>query len=473
MSRRILILCRQSLTRGDTVSLAVQRATLTAHYEGRGDTVVGVLESENTRGWREDRADLSEAIARAKADEYDTLAVYSIDRLARKVRILETVADELAAVGVGLDSFSETWASDPFMRQIAGALAEKFTTDLSKRMRGVVAYKVGQGHHQGPAPFGFARGENDRLTPGNDAPAAAAMFTLRMHGLGRRAISDRLRADFGASLDASSILRSLRNPAYAGAVTGPGGAIVWEAHEGIVSRETWERVQALLASRSRAPRTAEPHWLEGISFCGCGSPLYRNEVRAGMLHLRCGNMLNGRGCANPKSGMRATLLEEAVIELFARDLDAVARASAAAVVARLVEAQEVRAPSWDKERARLVKQGERLIARRERLVEMRTDGDLSRDDFRAKLATIDAECSKIAAALAAGPEPIDASFVRQTIEAAKAAGARLRELALTDTAALRMAFLSWGGRVIVYDEPTVSYSPEITDLVSAARAEGV
>ena len=131
MSRRVLILCRQSLTRGDTVSIPVQRTTLTAHYEGRGDTVVGVLESENTRGWKEDRADLTEAVARAQAGNYDTLAVWSIDRLARKVRILETVVDGLAKVGVGIDSYSETWASDAFMRQIAGAIAERFTKDLS------------------------------------------------------------------------------------------------------------------------------------------------------------------------------------------------------------------------------------------------------------------------------------------------------------------------------------------------------
>src|SRR5262245_28611576 len=117
---RVVVLARQSLTRDDSTSIGTQVRVLTAKHEDQGDRVVAVLRAEDTRGWQERRDDLDEAKARAARREYDVLAAWSIDRLARSVRVLETLVHELAAHGVAIACHTEPWAADPFARQIAG-----------------------------------------------------------------------------------------------------------------------------------------------------------------------------------------------------------------------------------------------------------------------------------------------------------------------------------------------------------------
>jgi DNA invertase Pin-like site-specific DNA recombinase len=282
--RRVLLLLRQSLTRSDSISIPVQRDTLTRHYQAKGWTVVDALAAENTRGWREKRDDLDDAKARAARGEYDVLAAWSIDRFARNVRILETLCHDLARFGVTIDSYNEPWANEPFMRQIAAALAEKFSSDLRRRMTETVTWKVSEGHHQGAAPLGLVRTDDDRLAPGADADAARLAFRLRLEGRGSPSIARELRERFGIVVPAESVVRLLRNPAYAGGVTGPGGLVVWDAHEPIVDRATWEAAQALIDSR-RGGRGAQASWLERLVWCGCEKPMYL-VTRASRHHSR-------------------------------------------------------------------------------------------------------------------------------------------------------------------------------------------
>lgn len=466
MSRRVCLLLRQSLTRSDSIGIPTQRDALTAHHEARGDTIVATIVAENTRGWKEDRADLTEAVALAKRDAIDTVSVYAIDRLARNVRILETVVHELAHYGVGIESLSEPGISDPLFRQVLGAIAESFSRSLSVRMRSVVLAKVNDGRHQGPPPWGFVRGGDDRLVPDDDTKdAVTTAFRMRLEGYGRRRIRDELAARFGSAPDPASIGRALRNPAYAGGVRGPGKVIVWDAHEGIVSRETWEAVQRARAERPKTPRRSDPHWLDGFCFCGCGSPLYRAETKPGSVILRCGASLDQRTCRNPVKGIGLERAARIVRQRFGADLAAVAAMRPAGAVRAMVARRA--GGGDDAAHRRLLQRRERALLRRERILEQRADGLISRESCRVKVEAIDAEIADVDGTIAAGPAPVDAAAVGRAIGAATDL---IGVVARAEGDLMRAALATVGARlVLVEGGPVLTYQEPFAGLVGVAR----
>ena len=69
---------------------------------------------ETASGTRSDRPQLAEALEFAR--EGDTIAVWRLDRLARSLRHLIEIADDLSRRGVGLRSLNETGVSSPHRR---------------------------------------------------------------------------------------------------------------------------------------------------------------------------------------------------------------------------------------------------------------------------------------------------------------------------------------------------------------------
>ncbi|MBX3467161.1 MAG: recombinase family protein [Planctomycetes bacterium] len=194
-----------------------------------------------------------------------------------------------------------------------------------------------QGKLSGPVPFGYARAvrwtanaeaqiiarttkqatanaASVRLVPGDPIEVATVRrifddYTAKSMGteaIARALESDSVPAPSGGRWNASSVLVILTNPAYAGdsawnrttrgnvaqlvagkpeAVKAKGKRkhaksehiIVKDAHEPLVSRETFDQTQAIMASRARETgraRSAERYPLSGILRCGaCGGPM--------------------------------------------------------------------------------------------------------------------------------------------------------------------------------------------------------
>ena len=144
----------------------------------------------------------------------------------------------------------------------------------------------------------------------------------------------RLKADNTAWTD-NDIRDILVNPAYAGGrVAGKYSAgafnritdepmILWDQHEGIVSRKTWERVQELFAARKKSytRRTQTDAFLRGVLRCGhCGQSVYAMRGPDGATGYGCSgfgdHVIRGRRqlCeARPK--ILAAPLERTVVRL--------------------------------------------------------------------------------------------------------------------------------------------------------------
>lgn len=96
--------------------------------EQRGWKVAGEYVDLGVSGSKDKRPQLDKLMADAHKGRFDTLAVWKLDRLARSVRHLIMVGDEMRALGVDLvsvqDTIDTTTPSGRFTFHVLGAVAE-------------------------------------------------------------------------------------------------------------------------------------------------------------------------------------------------------------------------------------------------------------------------------------------------------------------------------------------------------------
>lgn len=125
-----------------------------AVVEQRGWAVSGVYEDAGVSGSARSRPALDRLVADAKAAKVDVVVVWKLDRLARSVVHLCTLAEALNGWGVGLVSVRDanidsTSASGRFTLAILGAVAELERSLIVERVKAGVDRARRQGKHLG------------------------------------------------------------------------------------------------------------------------------------------------------------------------------------------------------------------------------------------------------------------------------------------------------------------------------------
>ena len=130
MPKRVAIYCRVSTTEQHVDG---QLHALRAYAEARGLEVAGEFIDHGISGAKDRRPSLDKLIADARKRRFDVLAMTKLDRLARSVRHLTTMAAELEALGVDLvvldQSIDTSTASGRLLFNVLGAIGE-FERDL-------------------------------------------------------------------------------------------------------------------------------------------------------------------------------------------------------------------------------------------------------------------------------------------------------------------------------------------------------
>ena len=125
-----------------------------AVVEQRGWVVAAVYEDAGVSGSERSRPGLDRLVADAKAAKVDVVIVWKLDRLARSVVHLCTLAEALNGWGVGLVSVRDanidsTSASGRFTLAILGAVAELERSLIQERVKAGVDRARRQGKHLG------------------------------------------------------------------------------------------------------------------------------------------------------------------------------------------------------------------------------------------------------------------------------------------------------------------------------------
>ena len=230
--------------------------------------------------------------------DVDYVIVHKVDRLARNRADDIEIALAIRSAGAALVSATEnidTTPSGALLHGIMATIAEFYSQNLAAEVRKGLLQKVRLGGTPTRAPLGYlnvidrVEGREIRSvrTDQERAPHIQWMFEAYASGdylireladeLAERGLRTRPtpKRPTGVPVTTSMVERMLANPYYVGVVLFEG--VEYQGrHEPLISRELFEAVQTLKASRrlSKEKPYQHPHYLKGTVFCGtCGERL--------------------------------------------------------------------------------------------------------------------------------------------------------------------------------------------------------
>ena len=138
--------------KGQDVGLQLDELRLVAAQ--RGWIVVDAYVDAGVSGTKDRRPELDRMVEDAKAGRFDLVAVFKLDRLARSLRHLLTLSEDLTSWGVGLVSLRDagidtTSASGRLLLQVLGAFSEFEAAIIRERVIAGVRRAQAQGKHCG------------------------------------------------------------------------------------------------------------------------------------------------------------------------------------------------------------------------------------------------------------------------------------------------------------------------------------
>ncbi|HEV8557662.1 MAG TPA: recombinase family protein, partial [Actinophytocola sp.] len=253
-----------------------------------GWEVVAVFRDEAS-GATLERPDLQRALATARAGRFDVLLVYRVDRLARSLRGLVHILDELDDAGAVFRSATEPFdTATPVGRmlvQMLGVFAQFERETIIDRVINGMERKAARGQWCGGyRPYGYEPDPaTDILRPvADESPLVPLIFDMYVTGRhGAKALAGELnqrghRTRYGKPWSAQSVLTVLRNRAYLGEVYFRGTWYRAEHHHPpLVEPDVFEQAQQIMIARgddrSRRAASSSDYLLAGRVFCDrCG-----------------------------------------------------------------------------------------------------------------------------------------------------------------------------------------------------------
>lgn len=309
---------------GESMSIDRQRIILRKYIEERGGKIVGEYIDDGWSGTNFDRPDIKRMLEDARAGKIDTIIVKDLSRFGRNyIQVGQYIDYIFPAYGIRFIAISDnvdtadrsSTAMD--MMPIMNVFNEWHAANTSKKIRAVLEASQRSGKYTNwNYSYGYKAGTDENRTAVIDEEAAAVVtkiFDLRLQGNSARTIARILTgegipnpATYFTKLDGGksdrhcsscwnpeTVRRLLSNPIYIGhtiqhkttRVSYKNHKVVnipeseWiiheNAHEPIISRDIWERVQETYnGARGRADKSNRIHALSGLIVCpDCGKKL--------------------------------------------------------------------------------------------------------------------------------------------------------------------------------------------------------
>lgn len=309
---------------GESMSIEHQRIILRKYVEEHGGAIVDEYIDDGWSGTNFERPDVKRMLEDAQAGKIDTIIVKDLSRFGRNyIQVGQYIDYIFPAYGIRFIALNDnvdtadrsSTAMD--MMPIMNVFNEWHAANTSKKIRAVLEASQRSGKYTNWGySYGYKAGTDENRTAVIDEEAAKVVrriFDLRLQGKSARTIA-RILTEEGISNPATyytkldgekwdrpcssywnpeTIRRMLSNPVYIGqtiqhkttTVSYKNHKVVnipkadWiineNAHEPIISREVWDRVQATYNGEyGRADHAKEVHPLSGLLVCPkCGKKL--------------------------------------------------------------------------------------------------------------------------------------------------------------------------------------------------------
>lgn len=296
---------------------------------------------------------------------------------------------------------------------IESGVANQFILDLRKAVARGTRSKVEKGWFPHRAPEGYRNdiAEKTVVTDGERFTLLREGWDMMLSGahtvpqvgafLSRRGFrTKKTRRSGGKEISRSALYRLFVNPFYRGEFAHE-GRTVQGAHTPMVTREEFQRVQMLLGRENHIQPQKRRWAFTGLIRCGvCGSLVtaerkvkqYKTSgLRREYAYYHC----CGRDC-RPKTSVAEEVLETRIATVLKRCQVDVSFWDWCVTSWGETDAQESSAEKASEAQAtRALAQAK---ARRERLFEMRADGEISREEFLQRSGRIDTEIADLTAA---------------------------------------------------------------------------
>ena len=319
--------------------------------------------------------------------EIDYFIAYDVSRIARDAFAFLSLFNKLNLLNVKLKLINNpTLDSDSPMGKliltILAAIFEFFRFDNADRVRDNMIVRVKEGKRMNNAPFGYKMVDKKMVIVQEEAELIKYIYKEYLNGHGIVAL-ERMTGK-----DRSTIKQWLNNKVYAGYnVFGkrkmnkttfkprknPDESKIVEAKgdwEPIIDIETWEKVAHRMALNKelKLKQKKTSYLLSGLLFHTCGFKFRGNTGRKGTYYYRC--------CNCHRSIKVETVDKKVLEELFNSDfLDELNKAP-------------LEYNNRDKELKNLKSQRSKLKTREENLIELYTDGDITREQFKSRKVDI-------------------------------------------------------------------------------------
>ncbi len=219
-----------------------------------------------------------------RENQVDVVLAWHPDRLYRRLRDLEDLVDMLErnnveVVTVKAAKVNLSTAADRLNARLLGSVAMYESEVKSERVAAAAERRAREGRFSGGMrPYAYE--PDGRTIRDAEACHLRAAYERLLAGLSLAEVTRQLTAagstsSTGRPWTTSHLRTVLLSPRFAGLATHK-GAIVGESEwPGVVDRETWETVRAILTDPARrtTPGNAPRHLLSGITFCAradCG-----------------------------------------------------------------------------------------------------------------------------------------------------------------------------------------------------------
>jgi site-specific DNA recombinase len=295
------------------------------------------------------RSALTQLLVDAKEGRIDVVLTESLDRIARSLKDMATIAARLEHAGVRIFTLADGYVDDLHIA-LKGWAAARFSKDLAQKVRRGQDLAVRNGRAMGTAPFGYRLFRTTEVPKGgreivpDEAAVMRRVFEEYDKGRSTERIAKTLNTD-GIRLrrgpwTAETIIRMLHNPIYIGQLvhgrvqvrfdpdtgerstrsTDPETHALGEVpHLRIIDDELWRRVQQRLGSLAKRPlgeRVRARRLLSGLIKCGCCGNGYRYRERG---TVGCRGRIDFGTCNNSQR-LNADVLEEFVLDLLTDQL---------------------------------------------------------------------------------------------------------------------------------------------------------
>ncbi len=268
-------------------SIPAQREACKRKATSLGAVVVEEFVDRGESAKSADRPELQRMLAYVRENQVELAIVHKVDRLARSRADDVAINLALKAAGTTLVSCSENIDETPsgmLLHGIMSSIAEFYSRNLANEVTKGLVQKAKSGGTPGRASIGylnvrkFENGRDIRTVEVDPVRAPLVAWAFEAYANGewslRTLLAEATKRGLttvarGTPLGLTTFNDMLLNPYYVGYVRYM-GVLYPGSHPPLVSRQTWDQVQQIMATRTQAheKERVHHHHLKGSLFCG-------------------------------------------------------------------------------------------------------------------------------------------------------------------------------------------------------------